>query len=72
MSVFAEPSVTLCGHVEPHLYAVCCARAGDEREHANGHVMVEYVEVAQRPNSTFTPCEWASGPFKTDDKTRMW
>ena len=56
MTIFAEPSVTLCGARHPTCHAICV------REHPHEEQAHEYEDVLavhQHISSTFTPCKWA-------------
>lgn len=54
MTVFAEPSRTLCGKRAETAYAVCVKDAHHEGE-CNRY---PYLEVLQKLSWTFTPCRW--------------
>jgi hypothetical protein len=54
MTVFAEPSVTLCGRRAETAYAVCVREA----YHDGDCNRYPFLEVVQRLNWTFTPCRW--------------
>lgn len=57
MTIFAEPSVTLCGERAVNHDAVCCV---DVTVHADkAHVFIAMTEVERRLSHTFTPCKWA-------------
>jgi hypothetical protein len=54
MTVFAEPSVMLCGRRAEDAYAVCVKEAYHDGE-CNRY---PYVDVVQQLAWTFTPCKW--------------
>ena len=55
MSIFAEPSETLCGEQAVDRDAVCVGRAG----HAPAaHIWNDVLVVDRYMRCTFTPCRW--------------
>lgn len=66
MTIFAEPSEVLCGHRHPDSHAICVARAGHDQyvnlpDYGHQWMPVDLVECSLA--GTFTPCQWAEGPF---------
>lgn len=58
MTIFAEPSVTLCGEKSEMCYAICCL---DVRCHeGRAHEFIDANEVFRRLSHTLTPCKWAT------------
>lgn len=58
MSVFAEPSVMLCGAKSDSRYAVCCKTVEGGEDHEGDHLFFSVDYVAARLSQTFTPCKW--------------
>lgn len=60
MTIFAEPTVTLCGEKAENKYAICCV---DVTQHeGRPHEFIDANEVYRRLEHTFTPCRWAKQP----------